>query len=572
MKNRKILSLLAFLSISFAVFANNGKGIEFYKAGMFDAAKSVFLQQTGQTPDEQAITAYYLGLLYANEQNATAAAAEFQKAVEIAPKSPYGYIGQGRLELKNNVKEAEKLFKQAEGLGKKNADVQVQIADAYFANNMIAKAETLLEKAKKVNRDFADIYILEGEMAIKQNVNSETIGNAINKFNDAYYFSKDKNKLALVKLAQMYRLMNRQDLALSKINNALELDKDYLPAYIILGDIKYAQLRFKEAIEAYKKVINACEPPIEVFENYAQNLYFDKQYDISLEEIQKVLLQKSDNALLHRLEAYNLYELKRPEEGLLKMEKFLASIPQDKHIYLDFITLGRFYAQQENYDKAMESFNKAIALDAEKPEIYKEIALTQSELKNYENAIKNFDKFFELELKEKIVLSDLDLYAKICRAGASEIFEAYKNKTKQTPLEEITASKQLFDKYIEKGVKAYTDILELDMEVSPVWLKISYAGRADLYRFIDDYERVDTPDKMSGAAKPYHEEAVDFMLKNNTDGRFNRDIVNSYIYLAAYYVINKDTKTALEFFDKVLAIDPENKMAIDYSRDLKRKR
>ena len=570
MKNKRILSLLMFLSVSLAIVANNDKGIEFYKAGMYEAAKSVFLQQKSQNPDEQAITAYYLGLIYANEQNA-AAEAEFQKAVEIAPKSPYGYIGKGRLALKSDQKAAEALFKQAEGLGKKNADVQVQIADAYFANNMIAKTETVLEKAKKINLAFVDIYLLEGDIIIK-NVNSETISLAMNKYADADLYSKNTSKLALVKLAQMYKLMNRQDLALNKINAAIALDRDYLPAYILIGDIKYAQLRFKEAIEAYEKVINAAEPPIAVYENYAQTLYFDKQYKKSLEEIQKVLAQKDDNALLHRLEAYNLYELKMNEEGLLKMESFLSSIPKDKQIYLDFITLGRFYAQQKNYEKAIENFNKAIALDASKPETYKEIALTQSSLQNYSEAIKNFDKYFELEAKEKILLSDLDSYVQICRKGASEILEAYKNRTKQTSLEEIAANKQVFDKYIEKGAKAYTDILELDMEVSTIWLKISYVGRANIYTLIDEYERAGAPDKMSGAAKQYHEEAVNFMLKNNVDNRFNQDIVNSYTYLAAYYVINKDTKTALEFYDKVLVIDPTNQTAIETSKQLKRKK
>ena len=582
MKNRKILSLLALLSISFAVYANNDRGIEFYRAGMFEASKNFFLQQKSDNPDEQAVAAYYLGLLYANEQNIAAAAAEFQKAVDIAPKSPYGYIGKGRLELKNNVKEAEKLFKQAESLGKKNADVQVQIADAYFANNMIAKATSTLEKAKKVNSSFPDIYLLEGEMALKQTINSETINEAVTKFNDAFYFSKDQNKTALLKLARMYRLQNRQDLALNKLNEAIALDKDYLPAYIMIGDIKLSQAKNNEAIAAYEKVIAACEPPIEVFENYAQALYFDKQYKKSLEEIQKILLQKNDNALLHRLEAYNHYELGNHVEGLIKMEKFLSSIPKEKQIYLDFITLGRFYTKQKNYEKAMESFNKAIAIDSEKPEIYKEMALAQSsfELQNYEDAIKNFDKYFELELKEKIVLSDLDSYAKICRKGAGEIIGAYeiyikekaeKKKTTQTP-EEIAAQKVLFDKYIERGVQAYTDILELDMEVSPVWLKIGYAGRADLYTLVDVYGRVDAPDKIIGAAKPYHEEAIEFMLNNNTDGRFNRDIVNSYTYLAQYYMINKNTKTALEFLDKVLAIDPVNETAIYYSKELKRKK
>ena len=546
-----------FLSVSLAIFANNDKGIEFYKAGMYEAAKSVFLQQKSQNADEQAITAYYLGLIYANEQNA-AAEAEFQKAVEIAPKSPYGYIGQGRLGLKSNQKAAEALFKKAEGLGKKNADVQVQIADAYFANNMIAKAEIALEKAKKINKDFADIYLLEGDMIIKQNVNSETIGSAINKFQDAEYFSKNTSKLALIKLAQMNRLQNRQDLALNKVNAALALDKEYLPAYIVLGNIKYGQSRYKEAIDAYEKVIVAVEPPIEVYENYAQTLYFDKQYKESLAQIQKVLAQKPDNAVLHRLEAYNQYELEKYEEGLQKMEKFLSSIPKDKQIYLDFITLGRFYVKQKNNAKAIENFNKAIALDAQKPDSYKEIALAYSSVDNYDDALSNFEKYFELTPNYFNI--DLYLYSEICIGAADAVC---KDVSATLPKEVIDAKRALLEKYVEKGAKANAELMQ---RASDSYL--GYFGRAKIYSLIDTFTQK-AGQEVEGVAKPHYEEAIEFMLKNNANNELNKNIIESYSYLRSYYLVKKDTKSTIEIVKKILVIDPNNARAKDDAKALK---
>jgi len=558
MKNRKILSLLAFLSISFAVFANNDKGIEFYKAGMYEAAKNFFLQQKSENPDEQAVAAYYLGLIYTKEQNANAAVAEFKRAINIAPKLPYGYIGQGRVELKNNVKEAEKLFKQAEGLGKKNADVQVQIADAYFANNMIAKATSTLEKAKKINKEFADIYLLEGDMIIKSNVNGENIGKAMNRYDDADYFSKNTSKLAFVKLAQMYRLQNRQDLALNKINAALALDNDYLPAYIVLGDIKNSQKRYKEAIEAYEKVIATCEPPIEVFETYAQALYLDNQFDKSLQKIQMVFTQKTNNATLRRLEAYNLYELGEYNDGVQKMEKFMVSVPQDKHIYLDFITLGRLYTKQNNYDKAIENFNKAIALDTENPDTYKEIALVYSSAGQYDEALSSFEKYFELN--PNYLNIELYLYSEICINAADAIcFEVSDALSKEI----IEAKRALLEKYVEKGVWANTELIKRAPDSY-----LGYFGRANIYARVDTYMQR-AGQNIEGMAKPFYDEAIEFMINNNADSKLNNYIVQSYQYLRSYYYIKKDTKSMIEVVKKILAIDPNNARAREDAKILK---
>ncbi|MDR1762252.1 MAG: tetratricopeptide repeat protein [Bacteroidales bacterium] len=556
MKHRKILSLLLFLSLSFAVLASNDKGIELYKAGMYGATKDFFMQQTNQTTEEQVMAAYYLGLIYSNEQNIQAAATEFQKAVDIAPKSPYGYIGKGRLELKNDVQSAEKLLKQAEGLGKKNVDVWVQIADAYCASDMTAKAQSILEKAKTVDSKYPDIYLLEGDMILKQNVDSETIGKAINKFEDADYFSQNTSKLALVKLAKLYNLINGQNLALEKVNMALALDSNYLPAYIALGDIKYAQSWYKEAIAAYEKVIAECKVPVEVYENYAPALYFDKQYQKSLDEIEKVLKQNPDDATLNRLEAYNLYELEKYDEGLQKMEKFLSTIPQDKQIYLDFITLGRFCAKQKKYDTAIENFNKAIDLDSNKADAYKELALAYAGLKKYEESITYFEKYFTLT--QNILPSELNAFGEICTNAAALLYS-----NNRTDVKALEVNLPLFNSYIEKGAKAYTNFILLAPD-----LQIGYFGRAYIYSLVDAYQ-YELTGKHSGIARAYYDEALDVMLKNNNDGRFNRNIIDCYLYYAGYYIKNDNTKAAVDCYRKILAIDPENATAKETLKQLK---
>lgn len=545
---RKIVSLLTFLSISIAMFASNDKGVEFYKAGMYEAAKEIFEKQTNASADEQIIAAYYLGLMAADEQNTVAATEQFQKAISLNPKSAFGYIGKGRLELKNNVKAGEAFLKQAEGMGKKNADVLVKVAEAFFVNNQNVKAQALLEKAKVANKSNVDIYLLEAEIILTRGKDSETIGKAISKVEDADYYSPN-NPLVLTKLAQLYRMVSGLNFAAEKVNSAIAVNKDYLPAYVELGNVKFAQGRNKEAVEAFEKaIITGTKVPFEWYENYAYALYFDKQYEKSLQEIEKNLLQKPDNATLLRLQAYNMYELGKYEDGLTKMETYFTTVPKDKHIYLDFMTMGRYQTKLKNYEAAIESFNTAISLDTTANEPYKEISTVYGAMGNYEEAVNNYEK--ALAKKTTVLPSELNVLGETCMNAAGTLFNNSGGDKKT-----LQANLPLFTTYVEKGVKAFTDFIAIAPD-----MYLGYYSRATLYSIVDAYE-FETTGKHKGVARQYYDEAIEVMLRTNTDGVYNKNIASAYNYHAGYCIQNNETKNAIEYYKKSLEIDPTNKTA-----------
>jgi len=435
-------------------------------------------------------------------------------------------------------------------MGKKNADVLVKIAEAYFANNMIAKVQPLLEKAKVADKKNVDIYLLEAEIVLTKGKDSETIGKAINKVGDADFFSNSGDKVVLVKFSQLYRMVGGMNLALEKVNKALAIDNSFPPANTELGNIKYAQAKYKEAIEAYERALaTGVKVPVEYYESYTYALFFDKQYEKSLQEVEKNLLLKPNNVTLLRLQAYNMYELGQYEGGLAKMKNFFATVPQDKQITLDFITLGRFQTALKNHNGAIESFNKAIARDAQATDVYKELSLTYSAMENYDEAIKNFEKY--VGLTKNVLPSEWNALGQLYTDAAVAIYWANKDNAKA-----LQTNQSRFDSYIEKGAKVYSDLITLVPK-----LHVGYTGRAYIYSLVDTYENAITG-KHKGVAIPYYEEALNFMLANNADGRFNSSIVDAYLYFAGYYVKNDDTKNAVEYYKKVLAIDPANERAI----------
>ncbi|MDR1683530.1 MAG: tetratricopeptide repeat protein, partial [Candidatus Symbiothrix sp.] len=114
MNTKKWISLAAlFLSFTGIYAGNNERGIDLYRAELYDAAKIFFLEQTNQSPQEKAENLYYLGQTYFELQNSDSAAYYYKQAIETAPEYPFGHIGEGKLALTNDEKTAGDLFKKA---------------------------------------------------------------------------------------------------------------------------------------------------------------------------------------------------------------------------------------------------------------------------------------------------------------------------------------------------------------------------------------------------------------------------------------------------------------------------
>ena len=68
-----------------------------------------------------------------------------------------------------------------------------------------------------------------------------------------------------------------------------------------------------------------------------------------------------------------------------------------------------------------------------------------------------------------------------------------------------------------------------------------------------------------GLAIPAYKKVVDVLEKNPNDPNFKKWITDAYSYLAAYEAnTEKDYEEAIDYFEKVLSVDPENPEAKKY--------
>ena len=547
MKRRKLF-VLAGISLLTAVnvFAGNDKGIEYYRAELYDAAKIFFLQQKGQSVTEQAENYYYLGQTYYQLNKVDSASYYYQKAIQTAPEYPFGYIGAGKIELKNgNAKAADDLFKKANNFAKKDPSVQTTIAEVYVDAGDYDNAAIALDKARKVDSKYSGIYIAEGDMLMKQG----KTGDACGRYDNAILFNSS-DKVAYLKLAQVYRNVN-PSMALEYLDKLIALDPNYIPAYAIIGDINRDSGKYAKALDAYEKYIAVPGVPATQHEYYAQLLFFTNQYDKAFDHIKIVLANDPTNLIMKRLEAYNSYRLGNYAEGLDQMNKFLAEMPKERHIYQDYMYLGQLAVKEKQPDVALDAFKKAIAMDSTKNDIYKEAAAAASSAGLYSDAIAFYDKYLAVEPSPE----PLDFYSlgQVCSYAAAYFIDPT-NMANVAPAA-TAAYEDSLKYYIQKGDGAFAEVIKRRPNSH-----LGYMGRANINALQDNYDGAKNK-PIQGYAKPLYEEALSVMQNNNADGARNKDIITVYRYLVSYYAAMKDNANIIDYSKKILDIDPNDDTA-----------
>ena len=540
--NKKKLLIYAgiFLLATANVFAgSNDKGIEYFRAELYDAAKIFFLQQTNQSAVEKAENYYYLGQTYNQLNQSDSASYYYRKAIETSPEYPFGYIGEGKMELKKgNTKVAEDLFKKANNYAKKDASIQTTIAEVYVDAGDYNNATIALDRARRVNSKYSGIYIAEGDMLMKKG----DIGGACARYDNAIHFDKH-DKLAYLKLAQVYKDVN-VNVALEYLDKLKAIDPNYIPAYAVIGDINRERGKYQDALNAYEKFISIPGVSTAQHEYYAQLLYFDNQFDKAEEKIKSILVNDPNNLVMKRIEAYNSFRQENYTLGLEQMKTFLKIMPQERHIYQDYTTLAQLALKEKDNKASLDAFQKAIDLDPERAQgddLYKQMATIASNARMFNETIALYEKYFTVA--EAPDALDYYNYGQAYYALASSLVSSG-----------LDSEAKLKD-FVQKGDKSYVEVISKRPNSH-----LGYMGRANIHSLLDIFD-LNNGRTMQGYAKPFFENALKVMMENNTEGARNRDIVTVYDYFVSYYAAITDIPNVTEYSKMILQLDPNNAKA-----------
>ena len=513
-------------------------GIEYFKSGQPDRAK-IILDKTLNDPSTKKAEAYfYLGEIYSGMNKLDSAGMYYDMGLQADPLYPYNSIGKGKLMLKNNKKEAEALFKAVIKSDKKNPEIYLAISKAYY-ENVMPEYQKYLDKALDADKEYAPIYVFEGDILVKD----KKYGEACGFYEMAQNF--DENCLeAYVKYSNIYFPINAS-LAIAKLEDLLKLKPNSAIAQRELAEAYFKDSKYNQAVEAYARYMANPNHFESDQSRYAALLFFDKKYQESLDLVDKMIVKNPNDFILKRLAMYDNYELKNYDKALTAAETFMNTPGNPQFNTQDYIIYANILIENKLADKAIPVLEKAISLDQEKIELYKELS---EAYRAAGDMLKSADAYNEyMKRNQDVSLTDYFFLGTIYYRAASA----------EAPAAEATPEEKAAKLAIQKPIYQKADSLfAIVTERAPEDYR-GYLWRARSNSGLD-------PETTEGLAKPYYETLLTVLEKSQNPNK--AALLEAYKYIGFYnyqkeYAAGKNVyPETRKWWSKMLTIDPNNEI------------
>ncbi len=407
---------------------------------------------------------------------------------------------------------------------KKNPEVLVGIARAYYEVNDTANAIDYANKAIKAKKDYAAAYELLGDVAQFSNDG----GKAAEWYQQAIYFSP-KSPEAYFKYASVYRKISPAE-AIAKLEE-LRAQRPDIAVDALEGRIQYASNNFAEAVACFGKADKSKLEERDIWE-YATSLYFLQKYQNALDLAKYGLTKNPRSATFNRLAMFNSTELKDYSSALQYADALFNKSDSAKFTYFDVVYYGNALKGNKEYDKALEQYHKALTMEIDDKDkragIYKEIADAYKEKDDYDNAVKSFREY----------MNGLDKASAADYAGLGQM---YIQRADKLTGEARTAAFRDAEKVYDELLAKYSDAEDF---------ATLYKARINSY--ID-------PETKDGLAKPYYEKLVEIInARADKDKTDTTRLLEAYRYLGYYYLLQNDKEKSNGYWNKILEIDPND--------------
>ncbi len=405
MKIKFLLSLFVAGTLAVGAQTQGYKdGIEYYKAGQHDNARTILERTINDPATDRSLANYYLGQVALVQGDKAQARTYFDAGLAADAECPFNYVGLGALALQEGNDEAAKeQFKQAQKFGKKNAEVSVSIARAYYNADPVKYDRDItkaLEKARKDSKN-ADpsIYVLEGDMLAA----AENFGDAAARYEMAITYDPN-NPEGYVKFANAYFNVNK-DFGINKLQEFLNAHPESAMAQRELAEKLFLADRWKAASELYGKYIQNPNHFPEDKARYAVLLYWGEDYPASLAIADEILASDPSNFLMQRVRFLDQTAMGQFQAAVENAEKFFASNPEANFTIKDYTTYADALSGIGQDSLAVVQYELAASKYPENGDPLKNLSTVYSRNRQYDKSAEAYDAY--LKLQENPSLTDL---------------------------------------------------------------------------------------------------------------------------------------------------------------------
>lgn len=541
----KLLFSLCLAGASLNIMAQGYKdGVEYYKADQFENAKELLIRNLDNAETDKAISFYYLGCIAMQEGNIEEALKYFNDGITANPEYAYNYVGLGAIDLKNNdEKSAQKNFKQAEKLVKKDASIHIAIARAYYNADPVGYAKEIekrVDKARRTNMEEADIYMFEGDMAADR----KDWGAAAGKYEMATSFEEDATE-GYVKGANMYFRINPK-YSIELLKKLLQLNPTSALGQRELANKYYDNNMFKEAVVEYGKYVQNPNHFKQDENRFAFLLFYGGDFKQGYEFATSLLNEDPNNFTARRFQFMNAAQLHELKDQLIPMADALVAAHSETNKFapIDYSLISEEYKSFGRIDDAINILKEAIEVIPTEINFYKQLSMVYLEKGDWANVVDSFQSY--IEKKEEPTPTDIVQQARFCYYGAINMKTTDAEKSKKLFEQATTIATEFSQKYTNShiGFKLLGDIKVQQVDASNTSLINSVA--------LDDYLK-----------------AIQILESSNTVKQYSKDAQSLYKYIGNYYLVEmNDIENAKEYYYKMLELDPENTVLREFIEGL----
>ena len=475
---------------------------------------------------------YLLAQAYFEKHRPAALKDTLQKAPAAVNATPLLHAVQGHiLLLEKDSAGAAALFDVAlKDSKQKDPAVLAEVAGAQVdakEGNALYAIE-LLQKAIKKDKDNPALYVLTGD-AYRKLADG---GNAWKAYDQALKID-GHYAAALYKIGKIYTSQNNPDLFVPSFDKAVTVDSLYAPAQYELYYFYY----FKDAnmaMDYLKKYIAASDPDSQQDFLLTDMLYTQGKYQAAIDKATMLMaLHSAEAPRLNKLVAYSYKELGKPDTALVYMNTYLNTHADTAYALKDYEAMAEIYgALQGKEDSAAVYFAKASDLEKDstkKMEYYKKLGKLYKKTKEHDKEAFWLGKYYAANPHP----GNVDLFN---WGIAAYLGKDYPQADSVFTLYEIKYPKEEFGYY---------------------WSARSSAA-------------IDTA-MAQGRAIPHYMSLIDLAAKDTAVTIPKKHLVEAYGYIAAWQAnTEKNYEAAIDYFEKLLTLDPDNNDAKRYVAILKK--
>ena len=404
----------------------------------------------------------------------------------------------------------------------------------------------------------AEVYIANGDLLIYK---TNDASNAINSYEKALYFKNEP--LTNVLIGKIYISARIYDDAQKHLEKAIKEDATFAPAYKGLGDLYYAKKENIKAKTYYARFLQMTGNNIPAKINYTKALFMAKDYAEAIKSAEEVIKIDSSKTYLYRIAGYSSFRMEPPvlEKANLYMAQLFKKANSDELITMDYLNYGRILLElnkdsADNY-KGISMLEKAYQADTSDRSLITEIFKDAYKAKIYPVAVKY------MNLLIKLGANTLNNYQFL-----GKIYYQMKefNLADSTFKIAISLDSTNIEAYKWRGYAVSS--LDPDMKeglAKPIFEKILALGSSDVTKYkkeiLDGYNYLGSYYLLSD--KPDYKKSSFYFEKLAELGADNQELtLKSYHTLAYIFIKGKDYQKARGYYERVLAMQPNDQTSI----------